>query len=248
VKTGPVKTVLVTGAASGLGYAAALALCGDGRQVFLADINEPPPEKFEPVFGPLPGTAETLRVDVSQSASVAELFEALRSRVESLDMLVHTAGILGETAFIEDLGDAEWRRMMAVNLDGAFYCCREAVRWMKEAQRGRIVLFGSVAALTPTPGALHYSAAKGGLQMMGKTLAREAAASNIRVNVVAPGYFATPMLRGMPEGFLNHILKQTPLKRFGDVEEMGGLISFLASEAADFFTGQVFSPNGGLVI
>ena len=84
--------------------------------------------------------------------------------------------------------------------------------------------------------------------MMGKTLAQEVAKYNIRVNVVASGYIDTPMLRGLPEGFANHILKRTPLKRLGEVEEIAALVAFLASPEADFFTGQVISPNGGLVI
>ena len=99
------------------------------------------------------------------------------------------------------MDDSEWRRMMAVNLDGVFYCCREAVRWMKEHRSGRLILFSSVASLTPTPGSLHYSAAKGGVNMLGKTLAQEVAKHNIRVNLIAPGYIATPMLTGLPDGF-----------------------------------------------
>jgi NAD(P)-dependent dehydrogenase (short-subunit alcohol dehydrogenase family) len=165
-----------------------------------------------------------------------------------LDLLVNTAAILGRTVSMEDMDDAEWHRMMAVNLHGTFYCCREAVRWMKVHQGGRILLFSSVASLTPTPGALHYSASKGGVNMLGKTLAREVAKYNIRVNIIAPGYIRTPMLEGLPGGFSDYVLKKTPLGRLGEVEEIAGLVSFLASPEADFFTGQVFSPNGGFVI
>jgi NAD(P)-dependent dehydrogenase (short-subunit alcohol dehydrogenase family) len=135
-----------------------------------------------------------------------------------------------------------------VNLDGAFHCAREAVRWMKENGTGRIILFSSVAAMTPTPGALHYSAAKAGVSMLGRTLALEVARHNIRVNVIAPGYVDTPMLGGVPEGFLDRIVQKTPLRRLGEVEEVAALVTFLASPEADFFTGQVLSPNGGLVI
>jgi 3-oxoacyl-[acyl-carrier protein] reductase len=119
---------------------------------------------------------------------------------------------------------------------------------MKECASGRIIIFSSVASLTPTPGALHYSTAKGAINMMGRTLAQEVAKYNIRVNIIAPGYIDTPMLNGLPEGFADIILKKTPLKRLGEVEEIAALVSFLASPEADFFTGQIFSPNGGLVI
>ena len=120
---------------------------------------------------------------------------------------------------------------------------------MDEGNRGRpIVLFSSVASLTPTPGAIGYSAAKGAVNMLAKSLAAEAARHNIRVNVIAPGYVNTPMLDGLPDGFREHIVKKTPLKRLGEPREIAGLALYLASEEADFITGQVFSPNGGLVI
>jgi NAD(P)-dependent dehydrogenase (short-subunit alcohol dehydrogenase family) len=194
------------------------------------------------------GEAEARRVDVSNSSSVESLFADLKQRVERLDLLVHSAAILGQTLAIEQMEDKDWHQMISVNLDGAFYCCREAVRWMKPHKTGRIILFSSVASLTPTPGAAHYSAAKGGVNMLGKSLAKEVAKYNIRVNIIAPGYVNTPMLNDLPEGFSETILKRTPLKRFGEVEEIAALVSFLASPEADFFTGQIFSPNGGLVI
>ena len=231
-----------------MGRAAALELCRAGLRVFVADLNLEAAQDAVVDGSGLQGQTEACQVDVSDSASVAALFDDLKQRIERLDLLVHCAGILGQTLFIQDLNDEQWHRMMSVNLDGAFYCCREAVRWMKQHRSGRILLFSSVASLIPTPGALPYSTAKGAINMMGKTLAQEVAQYNIRVNVIAPGYIATPMLDELPEGFSEHILRKTPLKRFGEVEEIAALVRFLSSPAADFFTGQVFSPNGGLVI
>ena len=231
-----------------MGRTVSLELCRQGIRVSVADLNLSAAEETVQAAEGLQGQAEAHTVDVSQSASVMSLFAALRQEIGRLDLLVHTAAILGETVFVEDLDDDQWSRMISVNLDGAFYCCREAVRWMKQHQSGRIILFSSVASLTPTPGALHYSTAKGGINMMGRTLAQEVAKYNIRVNMIAPGYVNTPMLDGLPNGFSHHIIKKTPLKRFGEAEEIAGLVSFLASPEADFFTGQIFSPNGGLVI
>jgi NAD(P)-dependent dehydrogenase (short-subunit alcohol dehydrogenase family) len=119
---------------------------------------------------------------------------------------------------------------------------------MKAAGGGRIVLFSSVAALQPTPGAIGYSAAKGGVNLLARSLALETGRHNIRVNVIAPGYIETPMLQGLPERFRERIIRKTPLKRLGRVAEIAGLVVFLASPEADFLTGQVLSPNGGLVI
>ena len=231
-----------------MGRAVAQELCRSGIQVFVADVDLAAAGKTVQAAESFTGQAEAHRVDVSSSNSVESLFAGLMQRVESLDLLVHAAAVLGQTVFIEQMDDQEWRQMMTVNLDGAFYCCREAVRWMKLHRTGRIILFSSVAALTPTPGAVHYSAAKGGINMLGKSLAKEVAKYNIRVNIIAPGYIHTPMLNGLPQGFSDAILKKTPLKRFGEVEEIAALVSFLASPEADFFTGQIFSPNGGLVI
>lgn len=248
MKTIRTKTALITGGGSGMGRAVAMALCRSGVQVFVADVDLAAAGKTVQAAERFTGTAEAHRVDVSNSSSVESLFAGLKQRVERLDLLVHAAAILGQTVFIEQMADQEWRQMMAVNLDGAFYCCREAVRWMKPQKTGRIILFSSVASLTPTPGAIHYSAAKGGINVLGKSLAKEVAKYNIRVNIIAPGYIHTPMLKGLPQGFSDTILNKTPLKRFGEVEEIAALVSFLASPEADFFTGQIFSPNGGLVI
>ena len=248
MKTLPTKTALVTGGGSGMGRTIALELCRCGIHVFIADVDLTAAEKTVQAAESFTGKAEAHRVDVSNSSSVESLFAGLKQRVERLDLLIHAAAILGQTLLIEKMDDNEWRRMISVNLDGAFYCCREAVRWMKLHQTGRIILFSSVAALTSTPGAVHYSAAKGGINMLGKSLAKEVAKYNIRVNIIAPGYIRTPMLNGLPEGFSETILKKTPLKRLGEVEEIAALVSFLASPEADFFTGQILSPNGGLVI
>ena len=242
------KNALIIGGGSGMGRATAEVLLQQGFAIHVADISIDACQQWIKTLGPDRERARAFYVDISSSASVAALFSELKECCSQLDLMVHAAAILGKTAFIEDLSDDEWRQMMSVNLDGVFFCCRETVRWMKDFKSGRIVLFSSVASLTPTPGALHYSVAKGGVNMLGKTLAKEVAQHNIQVNIVAPGYIDTPMLDKMPEGFLNHILKQTPQGRLGTTTEIAALVAFLASDEAGFFTGQVFSPNGGLVI
>jgi len=243
-----IKTALITGGGSGMGRAVAKDLVQSGVTVFVADLNISAIEDWINTQTDHRDHLEALQVDVSMSKPVKRLFDTLKNKINRLDLLVHCAGILGKTVLIDEMEDEDWHRVLTVNLNGAFFCCREAVRWMKMHQTGRIILFSSVASLTPTPGALHYSAAKGGINMLGKTLAKEVAAENIQVNIIAPGYIRTPMLESMPEGFLNHIIQKTPLKRFGEPEEIAALVSFLASDKAGFFTGQILSPNGGLVI
>jgi 3-oxoacyl-[acyl-carrier protein] reductase len=248
LKAHHVETALIVGGGSGMGRASAEALGLRGIRVFVADLQPEGALDTVESIRKRSGRADAFQVDVSRSESVRDLFDVLKRQAERLDLMVQTAGILGRTLFIEDMDDSEWRRMMAVNLDGMFYCCREAVRWMKEHRSGRLILFSSVASLTPTPGSIHYSAAKGGVNMLGKTLAQEVAKYNIRVNLIAPGYIETPMLAGLPNGFEEYVTKKTPLKRLGEVGEIAGLVAYLASPEADFFTGQVLSPNGGWVI
>jgi NAD(P)-dependent dehydrogenase (short-subunit alcohol dehydrogenase family) len=244
------QTALITGGGSGMGRASALALAKNGINVFVADINQDAAKETAGLVQKEGGAASAFKVDIADSKSVADLFNQLRPKAERLDMLVHTAAIAGNIAFLEDMADADWQKMLDINLTGTFFCAREAVRWMKDNKSGRIVLFSSVASLTPTPGAIHYSAAKGAVNMFGKTLALEASKYNIRVNVIAPGYIETPMMKGMKEmeGFLESICKKTPIKRFGQPEEIASLVAYLATDEADFMTGQVISMNGGLVI
>jgi NAD(P)-dependent dehydrogenase (short-subunit alcohol dehydrogenase family) len=244
------QTALITGGGSGMGRASAQALAKNGIQVFIGDINQAAAQETAELVKKSGGKAEGFSVDISQSKSVIDLFSQVKKKTERLDMLVHTAAIAGNIAFLEDMTDADWQKMLDINLTGTFFCAREAVRAMKDNKSGRIVLFSSVASLTPTPGAIHYSAAKGAVNMFGKTLALEASKYNIRVNVIAPGYIETPMMKGMKgmEAFLESIAKKTPLKRFGQPEEIASLVAFLATDEADFMTGQVISMNGGLVI
>jgi len=248
MKAKAVRTALITGAGSGMGRAIAIKLaCELGIEVTAADLSDRAARDTEEYIKDAGGKARSIAFDVSRSDQVSRAFETI-VECKRLDLLVHAAGILGKTAFLDELDDGEWHQMIRVNLDGAFFCCREAIRWMKRCDSGRIILFSSIASMTPSPGAIHYAVSKAGINALARTLAKEVAPHNIRVNVIAPGYIKTPMLEGLPQGFEEHIAKKTPLKRLGDEGEVSSLVAYLISDDADFFTGQVISPNGGLVI
>ena len=242
------ESAVVTGGASGIGRAVAEGLATDGARIFVADLDVEAANRVADAICHDGGRAEAVRVDVADSQEVIALFAEVQKRVERLDLLVNCAGLLEAPAAIEDTTDDLWDRTIAVNLTGTFNCCREAVRWMKRHRTGRVINVASIAALTPTPGALPYAAAKAGVVQLSKSLARETAPHNLRVNVIAPGYVQTPMLDQLADEFKEGILRRTPLHRFASPSEIAAAVRFLVQADADYFTGQILSPNGGLVM
>jgi 3-oxoacyl-[acyl-carrier protein] reductase len=267
------KIALVTGAGSGIGRAIAVRFAAEGAQVVVNDLTVERAEAT--VKSMVAGRGRAVAADVADSAQVRAMFTAIERDFGRLDVLVNNAGIgltseeerarltqvaearIGETLAGEiktrwdvtvNMTDAAWRRMLAVHLDGTFYCAREALRLMLRASRGIIINLSSVAALTGLETAPHYSAAKGGILSFTRALAREVGAHGIRVNAICPGYIDTPMTAGMSPLLQKVILSRTPLGRWGEPEEVASTALFLASDEASFYTGQWLSPNGGLVM
>jgi 3-oxoacyl-[acyl-carrier protein] reductase len=222
------------------------------------------------------GGGRALPADVPASAHVKAMFAAVEQEHAALDILVNNAGIASggfedrpglrervETRIkeaaagqgarthldaTEGIDDASWRRMLAVHLDGTFYCTREALRLMKRRGRGAIVNLSSVAALTGLATVPHYSAAKGGILAFTRAVAQDVASRGIRVNAICPGYIDTPMTAPASPLMKAVTLGRTPMGRMGVPEEVARTALFLASDDSSFFTGQWLSPNGGLVI
>jgi len=151
----------------------------------------------------------------------------------------------GQTHFdvTQNLSDESWRRMLAVHVDGTFYCTREALKLMSRKNRGAIVNLSSVAALTGLEVVPHYSAAKGAILSFTRAVAKDVASRGIRVNAICPGYIDTPMTERM-----SAVIARTPLRRTGEPHEVAATALFLASDDSSFFTGQWLSPNGGLFV
>ena len=148
----------------------------------------------------------------------------------------------------QNLSDESWRRMLAVHLDGTFFCTREAIRLMRGRRGGAIINLSSVAALTGLEAAPHYSAAKGGILAFTRAVARDVATHGIRVNAICPGYIDTPMTEPMSPLVRAAVIARTPLGRTGEPRDVATTALFLASDDSAFFTGQWLSPNGGLFI
>jgi 3-oxoacyl-[acyl-carrier protein] reductase len=265
------KIALVTGAARGIGEAIARRFHQEGAQVVVNDLDLAAAEKVASDTGGF-GVA----ADVADSASVASMFEQLRDRCGRIDVLVNNAGISGVEAnpalvqqmaeagqkqmlevlsggerqthidSLVNLTDEEWRRMLAVHLDGSFYCSRAAVRLMIESgsSGGCILNMSSVMGTSGSAAAHAYGAAKAGILGLTRTMARELASRGIRVNAIAPGWIESEMtapLAPLHPGFR----VQTPLGRLGEVDDVAWAAVYLASDEAKFVTGQVLSPNGG---
>jgi 3-oxoacyl-[acyl-carrier protein] reductase len=261
------RVVVVTGGASGLGEAMSKAFAAEGGRVAVADIRE---EGAQKVAGAAEGEARGYACDVSDSAAVRRLFDAVAADFGDVDVLVNNAGIarrdqatqekmleqlqatiaggeresLGAT---QKLDDEAWDRMLRIHLYGTFYCTREALKVMEPNRRGVILNISSVAALQGLPGAPDYSAAKAGIIGITRAVAAEVSGAGIRVNAIAPGWIRTPMVQEeIDPRLLPILLAQVPLGGMGEPEHIAALALHLCSDEASYTTGQVVSPNGGL--
>jgi 3-oxoacyl-[acyl-carrier protein] reductase len=151
-------------------------------------------------------------------------------------------------AATQNLTDQEWERMLAVHLNGTFYCTREALKVMEKQRSGKIISIASICGMTGCAGAPHYSAAKAGIMGFTRAVAREAVVSGVNVNAIAPGYIDTPMTRAVSDAVRQAIAAATPAGRFGSPQDVAALAVYLASDESNFVVGQVMSPNGGYVI
>ena len=258
------KVALITGAARGLGAQIARRFSEEGARVVVNDLSLAAAEQTASALG-----GDALACDVSDPESVAAMFEALGEITDRLDILVNNAGISGiegdndarerirlaaeamsrgepaeMTEGIIGVTNDQWRRMLAVHMDGTFYCSREAARLMRPQQSGNIINMGSIMGTAGRGGGTAYCAAKAGILGFTRALANELAPFGVRVNAIAPGWIHTDMTD--PLAPMHPFLEmQTPLGRMGEPDDIAWAAVYLASEEAGFVTGQTLSPNGG---
>lgn len=242
------KVALVTGSSRGIGKAIALQLAADGYAVAVHCIhNTVAADAICAEISAAGGTAQAYSCDVADSHAVADMMDAIRSQLGPISVLVNNAGIAQQKLFT-DITDEDWKRMMAVHVDGAFYCSRAVLPDMIREHCGCIVNVSSMWGQTGGSCEVHYSTAKAALIGMTKALAKEVGPSGVRVNCVAPGVISTDMLADFDEETLNELAQEAPLCRLGTPQDVASTVSFLVSEQAGFITGQVIAPNGGIVI
>ena len=236
------QTVLVTGAASGMGRAGALLLAANGARLAVADRNAAGAEATQRDISQAGGQAKAFTVDVSHSSDVDGMVEEVVSAFGGIDVLVHCAGLVSHHNVVE-LSDDEWRRILSTNLDGTFYVCRAVARHMVERRAGTMVLMTSDRGQLGDKGAAHYAASKGGMIAFAKSLAMELGPLGITVNTINPGTTETPFLADMTEERRRQRTAADPLGRLSQPDEIAQTILFLASRGGKYMTGQVVTTR-----
>ncbi|MEB3272557.1 MAG: 3-oxoacyl-[acyl-carrier-protein] reductase [Prochlorothrix sp.] len=240
------KVALVTGASRGIGRAIALALAEEGAKVVInyASSSGAADEVVAKIEA-AGGEAIAVQADVSEEEQVERLFKAAIDRWGRVDVLVNNAGITRDTLLMR-MKTPDWQAVINLNLTGVFLCSRAASKVMLKQRSGRIINIASVVGEMGNPGQANYSAAKGGVIALTKTLAKELAPRGVTANAVAPGFIATEMTQVLKA---DDLLKFIPLGRYGEAEEVAGLVRFLAADtAAAYITGQVINVDGGMVM
>jgi 3-oxoacyl-[acyl-carrier protein] reductase len=234
------RNAVVTGGASGLGFAIAERLALSGAKVVIWDIDD---EAARAAAKKLGGFA--IVADVGDLAAVTHAVGNTLGLVPAIDVLVNNAGITGPNVKLWEYPAQDWRQVFAVNVDGTFHCCRAVMPHMRERNYGRIVNIASVAGKEGNPNASAYSASKAAVIALTKSLGKELADTAIRVNCVTPAAVRTPLFAQMTQAHIDYMLSKIPLGRFGESQEIAALVTWLASEECSFSTGAVFDLSGG---
>jgi 3-oxoacyl-[acyl-carrier protein] reductase len=231
------RVALVTGGESGIGAATIRRLQREGAAVASFDLGGAPPDG-----------ALALTGDVSDSRQVDAAVARATGELGPIDVLVCSAGITGASLSTVDVTDEEWRRVMAIDADGVFFCNRAVLPGMIERGYGRVVNIASIAGKEGNPMAAAYSAAKAAVIAMTKSIGKDVARTGVLVNCIAPAVIETPMLGGMSDDHVSYMVERIPMGRMGGVDEVAALACWLASEECTFSTGATFDISGGRAV
>lgn len=237
------RAAVVTGGASGIGFAIAERIVAEGGTVAIWDVDAKAGAAAAAKLGK--PVAHAVQVDVSDEASVAQAVEATVKALGRIDVLVTSAGITGPNTTTWDYPPEKWRQVIDINVNGVFYCCRAVVPHMQKNDYGRIVNIASIAGKEGNPNAPAYSTSKAAVIGLTKSLGKELAKTKITANCVTPAAVKTAIFDQMTQTHIDFMLSKIPMGRFGLVDEVASLVTWLASEECSFSTGAVFDVSGG---
>ena len=236
------KRAVITGGAQGIGYAIAEKFLSQGAQITLWDQDEALMAEAVDTLGE---GASGVAVDVTNPDMIKAAAREAQESVGGIDVLVNNAGIAGAALPVCNYPLDEWRRVIEIDLNGVFYCCRAVVPVMVAQDYGRIVNIASIAGKEGNPNASAYSAAKAGVIALTKSLGKELAETGVRVNCITPAAAKTRIFEQITQEHIDYMLSKIPMARFDEVEEIAELVAWLSSDACAFSTGAVFDISGG---
>lgn len=240
------KVAIVTGSGQGIGLGIAIALAKEGCNIVVSDINPDTCEKAVAEISKLGVKAIATLCNVAKKEQVVEMIDTTMKEFGQLDILVNNAGIFPFVTF-DKMSEADWDKVMDVNMKGVFFCTSEALKVMKKGSR--IITISSIASFVGFEGLVHYCASKSGVNGFTRALALELAPKGITVNAVAPGAIETPGATGaLTEEMKQANIAQIPAKRMGTPEDIANAVVYLASDGASYVTGQVITVDGGWII
>lgn len=242
------KIVLVTGAGRGIGASIAKRFASEGAEVIVNySGNDEAAQMTVDEITATGGQAQKYKCSVNDSESVKVMIDEIIKEFGRIDILVNNAGITKDGLMLR-MTDEDFDRVIDVNLKGTFNCTKYVSKYMLKQKSGKIINISSVVGLSGNAGQVNYSASKAGIIGITKSAAKELSSRGITVNAVAPGYVDTDMTKVLSDNIRNEILKNIPLQRMGNVEDISNCVAFLASEDASYITGQVISVDGGMHI
>lgn len=241
------KVAIITGGCRGIGKAIAMKFAAEGARVFALDYVIPGDDEVFVEDTNLAAKMSCVQADVTSSESVGNAIETVIKEAGRIDFLVNNAGITRDNLMLR-MNEEQWDQVISTNLKGAFLCTKACVRQMMSQRSGRIINIGSVVGSMGNAGQANYSASKAGMIGFTKSIAKEFASRNITANLVAPGFVRTPMTDKLTDEQKEEYLKNIPLKRIAEPEDIANVVAFFASDEGSYVTGQIMHVDGGLAM